>query len=192
MIGKLALVASAAGMALTLSTVAVSASTTVGTVSGFEISATSTDGQFVGVIGGGPVAGGFYANVIHDPLSASAPVAICGTPDPSDATEKSETPGSLCDPSSTPPPISTVTVLGGSLTGTFAEADKGITNLTNPAGKCSPSLFSITTQKYEVAGTVTFGLVPFAFAVVLTHYLFHNFGTCQTLFATISGTLSTT
>ncbi|MHB8324158.1 MAG: hypothetical protein ACYDHB_07025 [Candidatus Dormibacteria bacterium] len=176
--------ASLAGVALALTGVMVSAQSTA-TVSGFEIAATSTEGQFVGNIDGGPLAGSFYANVYHEALSGSGSFAICGT-------EEDQSSPSPCSLGA----LSTVTVLtsGGSVTGEFAYASKGITNLTNPMGVCSGRLFSTSTQTYSVVDTITFSAsASYSFDVTLTHYLINlpkSWGGCTTYAAQISGTLS--
>ncbi|MHB8333153.1 MAG: hypothetical protein ACYDEA_13330 [Candidatus Dormibacteria bacterium] len=180
--------ASLAGVALAFTGVMVSAQSTA-TVSGFEIAATSTEGQFVGTIDGGPLAGSFYANVYHQALSGKGTFAICGTGDPASGS---------CAGSA----VSTVTVFtsSGSASGLFAYADDsssvpptGITNLTNPTGLCSGRLFSTSTQTYSVVDTITFSAASYSFDVTLTHYLINlpkSWGGCTTYAAQISGTLS--
>lgn len=187
MLGKVGLAASLAGLAMGLTGVAVNAGS-VPTVSGFEIAATATDGHFVGTINGGPLQGGFYANIYHSalPTAVGGTAAICGTGE----NALSHYPPVPCSPA--PGPISTVTVhlaTGASLVGEFAYADPGITNLTNPGGVCLPQLFSTATQKFSVSDAVTFGATPYAFVVTLTHYLINlgRFGGCQTYFATVAG-----
>ncbi len=171
-----------AAAAVVASSAGVLASTGKSSVSGFEIAATSTDGQFVGSIGGGtPLAGGyFYANVVHQALqegSLGAQTAICGT---------GESLSSRSPCASAPGPVSTVTVYldGRSVTGQFKYAPGGI-GFQSGTGSCpSP-------QKFSVADTVTFG-TPFSsylFSVTLTHYSYDLFGDCITYFATISGTM---
>ncbi len=176
--------ASVAVAAVVASSAGVLASSGKSSVSGFEIAATSTDGQFVGSIGGGtPLGGGyFYANVIHQALQESSAVdtAICGTGESSSSSSPSP-----CN--SSPDPVSTVTVYldGRSVTGRFDYAPKGIV-LESGTGAC-PS-----TQTFSVADTVTFGnpLGSYLFSVTLTHYSYDLFGDCITYFATISGTMS--
>ena len=178
--------ASVAVAALVASSAGVLASSGKSSVSGFEIAATSTDGQFVGSIGGGtPLGGGyFYANVIHQVLQEGSPgdqTAICGTG------ESSSSPTAPIPCNSSPEPVSTVTVYldGRSVTGRFDYAPKGIV-LESGTGAC-PS-----TQTFSVADTVTFGnpLGSYLFSVTLTHYSYDLFGDCITYFATISGTMS--
>ncbi len=151
---------------------------TTSKVSGFEIAATSTDGQFVGSIGQGTaLAGGyFYANVIHQALTETV-TAICGTG------ESSYYP---CD--SKTPQVSTVTVYlpnATSVTGTFAYAAKGIVFLSG-TGSCP------ATQTFSVADVVDFGgkYGSYEFSVTLTHYSYDLFGDCITYFATISGKMT--
>ena len=159
-------------------------------VSGFEISATSTQGRFVGSIGNGTaLAGGyFYADVIHQRLQEGAPgdvTAICGTGESS----ATAAPRPCSD---TPNPISTVTVLlpgGSSITGQFQYADSGPDHgivFLYGRGTC-PAV-----QKFSVADIVNFGAVfgAYEFAVILTHYSYDLFGDCITYFATISGTMT--
>ncbi len=178
--------ASGAVAALVATSAGVLASSSESRVSGFEIAATSTDGQFVGSIGGGTqLAGGyFYANVIHQALqegSLGDQTAICGTGEAS----SSPTAPSPC--ASSPGPVSTVTVYldGRSVTGRFDYASKGIRLLSGTGACPSP-------QKFSVADTVTFGnpLGSYLFSVTLTHYSYDLFGDCITYSATISGTMS--
>ena len=162
-------------------------------VSGFEIAATSTDGQFVGSIGTGTeLAGGyFYANVIHQVLQESpasaVTTAICGmgesTTDPPPCSNTNES-GNLDE-------FSRVTVYlptGESITGTFAYADQGIVFKGNSGGTGSCPW----TQTFSVADVVEFGneYGSYEFSVTLTHYSYDFFGDCITYFATISGTMT--
>lgn len=169
MLGKLS---SAAGLAaiLLVATGAAASAATTDSASGVEIHATSTDGQFVGAIQGIPLAGSFYANVEHDPLTTTT-TAITG---------------------------GTVTVYlrsGRTAAGSFADSPTGIENLTDPTGACSAPLFSTTTQSYAVSDQVNLGSIlgEYQFKVTLTHYLISLpsfLGGCTTYFATIGGFLS--
>jgi hypothetical protein len=179
--------ASAAVAAVVVSSAGVLASTrwSTSTVSGFEILATPTDGQFVGSIGPGtPLGGGyFYANVIHQVLQESNTgdtTAICGT-------GESASQIAPCDSSE---PVSTVTVYlnGQSVTGQFVYAPQGITFKGNFGGTSScPS-----TQTFSVSDVVKFSKPygSYDFSVTLTHYSYDLFGNCITYFATISGTMT--
>jgi hypothetical protein len=179
--------ASVAVAAVAVSSAGVLASTRSSTVSGFEISATSTDGQFVGSIGPGtPLGGGyFYANVIHQVLQESSggdTTAICGTGESSSQIAP-------CD-STNPEPVSTVTVYldGRSATGQFVYAPGGITFEGNSSDNSCPS-----TQTFLVSATVNFNSGKYGsydFSVTLTHYSYDLFGDCITYFATISGTMT--
>ena len=169
------------------------AGTSSSNVSGFEIAATSTDGQFVGSIGTGTeLAGGyFYANVIHQALTETV-TAICGTGESS----------SLYAPcKDTNSPISTVTVYlpnGKSITGTFAYADVGSGSYQGIVfkGNSGGTGTCPATQTFSVADVVTFGnqhgtqYGSYEFSVILTHYSYDFFGDCITYFATISGTMT--
>ncbi|MGC8474081.1 MAG: hypothetical protein ACP5PW_06720 [Candidatus Dormibacteria bacterium] len=183
--------ASVAVAAVLASSAAVLAGTGVSSVSGFEIAATSTDGQFVGSIGSGTkLAGGyFYANVIHQVLneqSLGSVTAVCGTGEQS-------SPDYPCN-SLPNPPISAVTVYlpsGASVTGQFEYAASGTgTNqgivFESGTGSC-PS-----TQTFSVGDLVDFGAGygSYEFLVTLTHYSYDLFGDCITYFATISGTMT--
>lgn len=180
--------ASVAVAAVVVSSAGVLASTRSSTVSGFEIAATSTDGQFAGSIGPGtPLGGGyFYANVIHQVLQESSggdTTAICGT---GESSSPSPYP---CD-SANPEPVSTVTVYldSGSVTGQFEYAPQGITFEGNSGGTSScPS-----TQTFLVSDVVNFSQKygSYDFSVTLTHYSYELFGDCITYFATISGTMT--
>ncbi|MHB1523795.1 MAG: hypothetical protein ACYCS9_02265 [Candidatus Dormibacteria bacterium] len=186
--------ASVAVAAVVVSSAGVLASTgspkQVSRVSGFEIAATSTDGQFVGSIGSGtPLGGGyFYANVIHQVLQESPggdTTAICGTGE-SSSSSPSPYP---CD-STNPEPVSTVTVYldSRSVTGQFEYAPQGITFEGNSGGTSScPS-----TQTFLVSDVVNFSKKygSYDFSVTLTHYSYELFGDCITYFATISGTMT--
>jgi hypothetical protein len=177
--------ASVAASAVLVSSAGVLASAGTSKVSGFEISATSTDGQFVGSIGPGtPLGGGyFYANVIHQVLQESShgdTTAICGTGESA----------SLIAPCDSSEPVSTVTVYlnGQSVTGQFVYAPQGITFKGNFGGTSScPS-----TQTFSVSDVVKFSnpYGSYDFSVTLTHYSYDLFGDCITYFATISGTMT--
>ncbi len=179
--------ASVSVAAVVVSSAGVLASTRSSTVSGFEIAATSTDGQFAGSIGPGtPLGGGyFYANVIHQVLQESNvedTTAICGT-------GESASPYAPCD-STNPEPVSTVTVYldSRSETGQFEYAPQGITFEGNSGGTSScPS-----TQTFLVSDVVNFSKKygSYDFSVTLTHYSYELFGDCITYFATISGTMT--
>ena len=182
--------ASVAVAAVVVSSAGVLASTRSSTVSGFEIAATSTDGQFAGSIGPGtPLGGGyFYANVIHQVLQESSggdTTAICGTGE-SSSSSPSPYP---CD-STNPEPVSTVTVYldSRSETGQFEYAPQGITFEGTSGGTSScPS-----TQTFLVSDVVNFSQKygSYDFSVTLTHYSYELFGDCITYFATISGTMT--
>jgi hypothetical protein len=188
-------VAAAAVLASSAGVLADSSTPKVSSVSGFEIAATSTDGQFVGSIGKGTgLAGGyFYANVIHQALneqSTGSVTAICGTGEvPSPGTSQSASP---CNSGN---PISSVTVdlpNGKSVTGQFEYADLGPDQnnqgivFESGTGSCP------ATQTFSVADVVEFGNVygSYEFSVTLTHYSYDFFGDCITYFATISGTMT--
>ena len=169
------------------------AGTSSSNVSGFEIAATSTDGQFVGSIGTGTaLAGGyFYANVFHQALT-EAVTAICGTGE----TSATPSPPFPCD--SMDAPISTVTVDlpgGNAVTGDFEYADsgglhsnQGIVFEGNSGGTSSCP----ARQYFSVADVVNFNQLhdSYEFSVTLTHYSYDFFGDCITYFATISGTMT--
>jgi hypothetical protein len=179
--------ASVAVAAVLVSSAGVLASAGSSKVSGFEISATSTDGQFVGSIGPGTPLGGsyFYANVIHQVLQESShgdTTAICGI-------GESSSPIVPCD-STKPGPVSTVTVYldGQSATGRFVYNPVGIEFRGNSGGTGScPS-----TQTFSVSDFVNFSnkYGAYDFSVTLTHYSYDLFGDCITYFATISGTMT--
>ncbi len=131
------------------------------TISGFEIAATSTVGTFVGVIGLGPLAGLFQAQVDHAPLSATGITPITG--------------GTL----------EIRLARGGTLDGSFAPASGTIAPI-NPEPGCSNQTYQVT-DAIQLAPDPSRSV---GFSVILTHHRFLFFGRCLTYFATVSGTLS--
>ena len=144
------------------------ASSYVDSVSGFEIAATPTEGRFVGSASGSQ-RGGWYIDVVHQPLSRTAPVAITG--------------GS----------VNLATVLQGQpvvVTGSFSS---GSVDQTGGFGGCSNQTFAVSGVLVRV------GLVGAAQAVgggsfnaTLTHYQTEFFGRCVTYSASVTGAVSLT
>lgn len=167
-------------------------------VSGFEIAATSTDGQFVGSIGQGTeLAGGyFYANVIHQALkeqSKGSVTAICGTGE-----VPSSGGSSIASPCNSGNPISSVTVYlpsGNAVKGKFEYADSGGGNSNQGIvfeGNSGGTSSCPARQYFSVVDLVNFNQLhdSYEFSVTLTHYSYDLFGDCITYFATISGTMT--
>ncbi len=187
-------VAMAAVLASSAAVVADTQPAKVSSVSGFEVAATPTQGQFVGSLGKGTaLAGGyFYAKVIHQTLNeqgTGSVTAVCGTGEASSIT---------VSPCNSGTPMSSVTVYltsGKAVTGEFEYADsgsdssnRGIVFEQNVGG--TPSCPS--RQYFSVADVVNFSQLhsSYEFSVTLTHYSYDLFGDCITYFATISGTMT--
>jgi hypothetical protein len=147
---------------------ALAASSYTDTVVGVEIAATPTEGQFVGT-GTGQLPGGWYADVLHQPLSGSTPAAITG--------------GSF----------SLATQLAGQPAVIAGSLSSGSIVQTSDFFGCSNQTYAVTGSLNHVgpqgskraSGTGTF-------AVTLTHYQTVIGGICVTYSATVRGLVSLT
>lgn len=135
-------------------------------VSGVEIYATSTEGQFAGQASG-DLPGYWYADVIHTPLSGSPETAAI-------------TGGSfyLSTTVHNQPSLVTGLFSGGSVVQTG-----GFAGCTNQTYSVTGNLTDVGLYGKRHAGTGTF-------AAVLTHYRYEAYGYCLTYAASIAGTVN--
>jgi hypothetical protein len=138
------------------------------TLSGYEYSASSTDGKFAGTASGS-LPGSWNADVQHTALclSCSPTATITG--------------GSFS--------LSTVihyvpTLVTGRFTG-------GTVQVINPGTNCTNQTFAVNGILGSV-GTWWSGTGSGSFNVTLTHYRFSLFGSCVTYGASVAGTLAVT